>query len=436
MNSNTTSLRLAAILFVFFFVCLLLLPSSVLASEADTQPLSTIVIAGFDEPLVAVGDATALSALVYPSDATDFDNDIGRLQAFISLNQNTRWEASLQLNLGLAYYRNGYFSEAFGAYERAWALSKHETSPAEKILADRAFGELIRMHARLGRAEAVADLLESVKGREFTGPATEAVSGAHEALWTMKNDPGLAYLCGPKALQSLVPTLVSSSPQLQPHASVLAEYRSPAQGVSLSALQTLANEANMDYQMVFRKAGDSIPVPSLVHWKVDHYAAIVSESDGLYHVKDPTFGDDLWLTADAINHEASNYFMVADNRIAGLGADFGSVDAVAASTVFGRGQTGSSDASRTAPCDKKISSGSCTSNKGMARYDVHTMLVSLNIADTPIHYQPPKGPDIAFTLTYNQREANQPANFMFSNIGPKWTHNWLTYIEDSPTNTT
>jgi RHS repeat-associated protein len=37
------------------------------------------------------------------------------------------------------------------------------------------------------------------------------------------------------------------------------------------------------------------------------------------------------------------------------------------------------------------------------------------------------------TLTYNQREATQPANFSFFNISPKWTLNWLTYIQDDPT---
>lgn len=243
MPSIISSRKNAPVLFVF--LTLLLSFATADASDTDTKPSAPIFIAGFDEPLIAIGGTSSAEFLVYPSAAMVFDSDVTCLQAFIRLNQATKWEASLQLNLGLAYYRNGYFSEAFGAYERAWALSKLETEPAEKILADRAFGELIRMHARLGRAEAVADLLESVKDREFTGPATEAVAGAQEALWTMRHDPGLAYLCGPKALQSLVPTL--SSP-VQPILSVLAGYRSPAQGVSLGTLQKLADDANMSFR--------------------------------------------------------------------------------------------------------------------------------------------------------------------------------------------
>ncbi|MEY2489400.1 MAG: hypothetical protein QOC70_1342, partial [Verrucomicrobiota bacterium] len=31
---------------------------------------------------------------------------------------------------------------------------------------------------------------------------------------------------------------------------------------------------------------------------------------------------------------------------------------------------------------------------------------------------------------YNQREANQPTTFEYSNLGPKWTFNWLSYVTD------
>ena len=60
------------------------------------------------------------------------------------------------------------------------------------------------------------------------------------------------------------------------------------------------------------------------------------------------------------------------------------------------------------------------------------MLVSLNINDEPVGYSPPVGPAVRFTVRYNQREANQPANFTYSNFGPKWTFDWLSYITDNP----
>ena len=67
----------------------------------------------------------------------------------------------------------------------------------------------------------------------------------------------------------------------------------------------------------------------------------------------------------------------------------------------------------------------------MCGYDFTEMVVSLNLNDRPVGYAPPKGPPVYLTLTYNQREANQPANFSFFNVSPKWTLNWLSYIEDN-----
>ena len=78
----------------------------------------------------------------------------------------------------------------------------------------------------------------------------------------------------------------------------------------------------------------------------------------------------------------------------------------------------------------------CSSCNGrpMARYTAHAMLASLNIEDTPIRYAPPRGPAINFTVTYNQRDTQQPQTFNYSNLGPKWTFNWLSYVTDDPNN--
>jgi hypothetical protein len=70
----------------------------------------------------------------------------------------------------------------------------------------------------------------------------------------------------------------------------------------------------------------------------------------------------------------------------------------------------------------------------MATYDVHLMLVNLNITDIPVFYAPPRGPEVAFQVTYNQKEIAQPAIFTSSNLGPKWTFDWLSYVTDDPSN--
>jgi RHS repeat-associated protein len=69
---------------------------------------------------------------------------------------------------------------------------------------------------------------------------------------------------------------------------------------------------------------------------------------------------------------------------------------------------------------------------GMATYNMHEMLVSLHIGDTPVGYTPPKGPPVTVLIDYNQREAGQPATFNSFNVSQKWNMNWLAYIEDDP----
>ena len=84
--------------------------------------------------------------------------------------------------------------------------------------------------------------------------------------------------------------------------------------------------------------------------------------------------------------------------------------------------------------DKKVGGNQCDHEKpAMAQYSVHSMLVSLNIEDRPLRYTPPRGPAIDFIVTYNQKETQQPAAFSYSNLGPKWTFNWLSYVSDDPT---
>ncbi len=61
------------------------------------------------------------------------------------------------------------------------------------------------------------------------------------------------------------------------------------------------------------------------------------------------------------------------------------------------------------------------------------MQVSLNLNDTPIGYTPAVGPAVYFRLSYNQRESGQPTTFTYSNIGQKWTHNFLEFIEEGST---
>src|SRR6266404_3948225 len=86
--------------------------------------------------------------------------------------------------------------------------------------------------------------------------------------------------------------------------------------------------------------------------------------------------------------------------------------------------------------DKKLcpEPGQPSESLPMALYSAHLLLASLNIEDTPVRYSPPRGPQLNLTVSYSQRESQQPQTFSYSNLGPKWTFNWLSYVTDNPNN--
>jgi hypothetical protein len=75
-------------------------------------------------------------------------------------------------------------------------------------------------------------------------------------------------------------------------------------------------------------------------------------------------------------------------------------------------------------------------SRGMAGYSFNALQGSLVVQDTPVGYSPPLGPDIAFTLVYNQRDSSQPTNPPFSNLGPKWSFSPVSFIVDDPNSNT
>jgi hypothetical protein len=63
--------------------------------------------------------------------------------------------------------------------------------------------------------------------------------------------------------------------------------------VSFDQVTQLAAEAGLRSDIVRRLPGQPVPLPSIVHWKVNHFAALLEFSNGRYHVQDPTFGTDI-----------------------------------------------------------------------------------------------------------------------------------------------
>jgi RHS repeat-associated protein len=402
----------------------------------SAQPTTAEIKAArvFEEPLVPVGDAPSqsenddlaktLTAFASRMTADDFS----ALEDYLANEPDSPWHASMLFNLGWEYYNTGYYSKTLTTWQAAWDELQAVSSGAAKQLADRCVGELAKMHARIGDADALETIFDEVRDRPLTGSASELMAGARQALWLMKNRPEIAYRCGPLALRNLS-KLVASAAGVDVDGVVLDSASTAGKGFSLAQLQKLSQDLHLNLQVAQREAGAPIIVPSVVHWQVGHYAAILQQQGDRFFVVDPTFGVSRWISQQAIDAEASGYFLVPDGT---LSNHWRTVTQAVAQTVWGRGVTGDSDPGATTPYDE-MADPECDS-RGMAIYNMHLLLVSLHIEDTPVAFTPPRGPAINLTVTYNQREANQPANFNYSNFGEKWTCNWFSHLTDNGTN--
>jgi RHS repeat-associated protein len=398
-------------------------------SDADRPQLS-LLASRFEEPLVATGqtspeedEALAQAILAYRQVAAL--DDVRPLEAFLATYPHSGWRLALLTNLGLSYNRSGYFSKAFADFDQAWSDGQSATETHAKALADRAAGELLRMHVRLGHAEQAAALLGQLESRGLSGPATELRDRAKETLWLMRNDPNSVLRCGPAALKALLRAVGLPEEETR----FLDAYQVGPQGTTLAEVGRLATQAGLDHRLVHRAIGEPVPVPSIVHWNIGHFAAILSERGGRYEIAD-TAGERgrLWVTRAALDAETSGYFLVLGTAVA---APWREATVAEASDVRGAMPTQTQLPSDTSPESVHVG-GSSRKCPGMCGYSFTEMVVSLNLTDTPVGYVPPKGPPVPVTINYNQREAEQPANFTFFNVSPKWTLNWLSYIQDDP----
>jgi RHS repeat-associated protein len=408
-------------------------------------------VPGLAEPLVATGPVTAQEtdalkdALAAFHDAPaksgpggDFDDYSRPLLAFITSHPASNWDASLYLDIGLGFYHAGYYSRTFTYFENSWRLGQDATSIPAKRMADRALGELAEMHARLGQEEELEALFAEVRGRPLSSAATFMMEGAHDGLETFQHRPEVAYLCGPAALKNVLLRLNATPAQVK----VADDARSGPRGFSLSQLAALSDKAGLKYTLIYRAPGQPVPVPSIINWKVHHYAALIDTEDGRYRLQDPTFGNaGSVVSAKAVDDESSGYFLVPGNVVAQHpenGWRVVAANSAEAGAVYGMGNTFNALPGCVTCADRSTTpinagqGGSSTPQMTLASASMAK--ASLTLTDTPVGYRPQKGLPSLVTIRYNAGDGDQPGSFSFSNLGPLWSHSWQAYIQDDPNN--
>ena len=235
----------------------------------------------FSEPLLPIGGKTspaenkALAKAITAFSKAANPEQTEPLTGFLDHFPSSSWRASLLANLGIIYRSTASWSKALDAWEQAWKILAPQTEPKAKALGDSVVGSLAQMNARLGRYDRLESLFAEIKDRDVRGPATEKLAGARQGLALMNDRPQDAFRCGPMALQRI---LASNGKGVDPMLSKqILESRSTRQGISLAEVKTLSDSLGMNYQMAKRSPGASVIFPSVVNWKVGHFAALVKE---------------------------------------------------------------------------------------------------------------------------------------------------------------
>ena len=400
-------------------------PTTQEITQARFLPEALIPMGGSPTP----AENAALGAALKAYAASRNPEDTTPLSGFLAAAPASPWRASLQLNIGLVSRSSGYFSRALAAWEDGWQVAKsvssgRETSGQEKLIADRLFAELAQIHAWVGHQERLESLFAEIGDRRFRGATAEKVDQVRVGLAAMRSVPGESFKCGPFALERIK---AAGNPAAALDATLLAVQTTP-KGTSLLQLRDLAQQAGMSFQVARRIGHAQLITPAVVHWKLDHFGALLRSRNGGFEIQDSTFdgfnGKVLRVSEQAIDAEASGCFLVPGGD---LPPGWEPVTDTEAATIWGRGATGSFDNDAYGP-DEPSAGGGCPP-MGMPGYTVNTANLSLRLQDTPLGYQPTVGPAVAFTLSYNQRESYQPAIPDYGNVGPNWTHNWHSTLE-------
>src|SRR6266511_519658 len=272
---------------------------SLSASPSDAELTRARI---FAEPLVPMPHGTTPAENRALARAIDEYAQIGQsemvapLLTFLAQYPQSAWRPSLLANLGTVYRANGYLGKALNAWEQAWIASKAETDLRAKAVADFALGEWLDLSAKVGHADAIEGRFAEIGGRNVTGRAAQKLGMAREAFWVLRFHHEEAAASGPAALEAILGFTAYAKHESYAPNPLLIKYHAMPSGTSLAELKALAKRIGLSYELAFRTGNSPFPIPSIIHWRIDHYSAVVKQDGGKYLLVDPILGGERWLT--------------------------------------------------------------------------------------------------------------------------------------------
>ncbi len=410
------------------------------AAQVAAKPVFPSPLEWSGEQAPPEAESQALLEAIGAFESSGIKAGFTALEGFLGAHPGSAWGPSLQVNMAEYYRNSGRYTLALAHWEEAWTATKTNKQPGAQRTAARAVAGWTRLLASLGQKDKLNALFKEVDELQLPlGTYGTTVEGTKDGLIMMNSKPGVSYRCGSFALGQVARAL---HPDAQLKA--LFDAESPDGGFRLSELLDLAQSNGIPVVAVRRPAGGEIVVPSVIHWKLNHYAAIVEQKGDYYKVMDPTFGGHAWIDADTIDAEASGVFLVPTDQAPTRWAKLSAAECVA---IYGKGfpdnindpedpgpdDCDPSDGDEGSDCDPP-SSGDGPGGDGdpddpppcgcgMPVWKVSEPYGTVWLQDIPLIYRLSNGKWMKLELRYKHRGEYRGANL--PGFGDKWECNWL-----------
>jgi RHS repeat-associated protein len=354
-------------------------------------------------------------------------SDSRLLDEFLKRNPQSAWRVSLLVNLGILEVSDGFMTRAMERFRQAWESGRDLVGDDISAIVDRAVGEYALLNAWVGRYDELDRVFAEIGERGLRGVGSNKIAAARNGRQAMIDAPESSFKCGPYAVESI--GRIRGIPMEAMFNRVMG-YPSTAQGTSLLQVQQLAKDLGMEMRAARRLPDGALVAPAVVHWSLGHFSAILSIDGERVLIEDRTmdayFGKKRWISLRALHEESSGAFLIPGGD---LPPGWAPIAAEEQASIWGKGDTGpNNEPEATANCDIQHggNGGGC---HGMANYSIHSLLVSLRISDLPVSYPLPEG-SLGVQVTYNEKDAMQPAVQTITNFGPKWTCDWVSCVVD------
>jgi RHS repeat-associated protein len=428
-------------------------------SSSSVQPTENLIqqvgrSRVFRGPLVWVGEHAPgdpeTQALLAAIGGYKRGRDMVVLETYIQEHPRSPWNPCLRARLAEQYRVRGRLTPALLHWEAAWQATRFCTSGPGREVRDSVVGPWAKLLATLGRVDSLSALFEEAGGR-FIGDAQSrlAFQRAWEAYGLMRAYPDAAYRCGTYALGHVGQAAYGTNRNL----GGLLDRSAPPSGFSMTKLSELAQLYRLGLVPVQLPRIPELPVPSVVHWKQNHYAAIVGRQGDLYRVRDAIDEHPQWRSLEDITEEASGHFLVLASQAS---SDWPRMTRAQTDLIFGRGFPNWVRDERDEGCDAApggvgafptatLQSGGNRSAcitcppAGMPTWWVTEPYLNVWLTDEPLSYRTSHGENVSFRWIHRQRgpyplpegfprdrfAVDQPP-FLTNSI---WSHNFLSHIK-------